>query len=239
MIEREFRVETTLDARAVEDRLRPLAPWRVKVAFSNGFDTGRLETMEPWNREPLGKLAMILEHAGEAVFKDARVLDIGCNAGYNTITLMQKFGCDVVGIDNNRRNLEKLNALAGIAGVAPNASVRDAHDYDFDPFDVILHLGTLYHLQDPIAAMRAAARNLKPGGRLYLETVVYDGDDPLACKFIYGFGGDHTNFWALSEDTIGLILKDAGLSQVETVRVVQIKRYEGTGLNRTLFCARK
>jgi len=228
-----------MDARDVKQRLQPLEPWRVNVSFSNGFDTGQLETMEPWNRAPLGKLAMIIGHSGEDAFKGARVLDIGCNAGYNVITLMQKYGCDVVGIDNNRKNLQKLTALAEIADVTPSASIHDAHDYDFDPFDVILHLGTLYHLQDPVAAMRAAARNLRAGGRLYLETVVYVSDDPMACKFIYMLGGDHTNFWGLSEAAIKLILTDAGLSQVETVRVVNIKSYEGTGLNRTLFCAYK
>lgn len=235
----DFVIETDLDPEAVRARLEPLQPWRIRIAFSNGFDTGRLETMQPWNARPLGKLKTLADHVGHEVFRDARVLDVGSNAGYNAIFLTQSRNCRVVGIDNNRLNLRKAEALCEIAGVRPEFHIADAHEFRADPFDIVLHLGTLYHLQDPIKAMRTAAANLREGGHLFLETTGYEGADPLDARLIYGFGGDRTNYWALGIGAIRLILEDAGLRDVELVKTVQLGIYEGTGLNRLLLVARR
>lgn len=195
--------------------------------------------MEPWTDRPLTKLNLIMAAAGEDLFDGARVLDVGFNAGYNAISLAQKYGCTVVGIDNNRLNLKTAEALCRVAGVRPDLRIEDAHTFEAEPFDVILHLGTLYHLQDPILAMRTASRNTKAGGALFLETVGYEGRDSLDCRLIYGLSGDTTNFWALGLGAIELILRDAGFSEVDVIRTFDLNIYEGTGLNRVLIKARK
>ena len=234
-----FFIKTDLSKDEVRDLLKPLEPWRVKIGFSNGFDTETLETMRPWNTHPLYKLKMLADYVGMERLKSKRVLDIGFNAGYNSILLSQNFGCDVVGIDNNRLNLSKAEVLCDIAGASPELLIADAHDFVSDPFDIVLHLGTLYHLQDPIKSMRTAASNLKPGGMLVLETTGCVGNDPLDCRLIYGWGGDTTNYWALGSRAIELILEDAGLKNISVIKTLEPKVYEGSGLNRILLVAER
>ncbi|MEM6933950.1 MAG: class I SAM-dependent methyltransferase, partial [Pseudomonadota bacterium] len=239
MIASDFVIETEKSREEVEAEMRKLEPWRVHVTFSNGFETSELETIQPWNPHPLNKLRMLMEHAGEDVFQSARVLDIGFNAGYNSIALTQQYGCDVVGVDNNPLNLRKAEALTAMAGVAPKFLIADAQEFTDEPFDVVLHLGTLYHLEEPVRSMRTAAANLKPGGWLFLETVGYNGTDPLDARMIYGFFGDKTNFWALGEGALRVMLELAGFTDTQVIRTVDLKIYEGTGLNRIILSARK
>ena len=233
-------IETDKSFDEVDRAMRAMEPWRVHVKFSNGVDTSTMETMQPWNAYPLNKLKTIMEFAGEEIFRGARVLDIGFNAGYNCIALMQGYGAQLVGIDNNRLNLEKAQALCAMAGVEPDLHIADAHTFtDEGGFDVLLHLGTLYHLQDPILALKTTAANLKDGGHLFLETASYEGRDPMDSRFIFGMGGDKTNYWALSLPAIELILAEAGFRDISVIRKYDIKIYEGTGLNRTLLHARR
>jgi 2-polyprenyl-3-methyl-5-hydroxy-6-metoxy-1,4-benzoquinol methylase len=126
-----------------------------------------------------------------------------------------------------------------MAGVSPVLKIADATEFVDEPFDLILHLGTLYHLQDPIKAMRTAARNTKLGGHLFLETMGYEGHDPLDCRLIYGLGGDTTNFWALGLAAIRCVLKDAGFSEVILVGKYEMKIFQGTGMSRVLLHAKR
>jgi 2-polyprenyl-3-methyl-5-hydroxy-6-metoxy-1,4-benzoquinol methylase len=43
----------------------------------------------------------------DAMVSGKRVVDFGCGLGYQIIVLVRKFGCSVIGIDSNRRTLEK------------------------------------------------------------------------------------------------------------------------------------
>jgi tRNA (mo5U34)-methyltransferase len=240
VLEPNLTIETARSREEISGLLKPLEPWRVNVQFSNGFSTKELKTYQPFTEMPLQKLCFFVKTAGEKPFKKARVLDIGFNAGYNGIALCQHFGCEVVGIDIAKANLEKATLLSSLASVSQTLKLEDAQTYiDKDPFDIVLHLGTLYHLRDPILSMQSAAKNTKPGGYLFLETTIYQAEDPLVCKFIFGRNGDKTNFWALGPGVVQTILKDAGFNEIKDIKTVVPKSFEGSGLARTLYTARK
>jgi tRNA (mo5U34)-methyltransferase len=240
MINPKFHIETEASQQALTQQLEKHQPWRVGISFSNGVNTADLETTEPFSSIPLNKLRLIADHYGENNLINKRVLDIGSNVGYNAIILSRDFGCNVTGIDNNLRNIKKATMIAKICGVNIDFKQADAGSYyQSNEFDVILHLGTLYHLPDPVGALKCATMSLKSKGRIYIESAVYEGQDDYACRFIHGYNNDYTNYWALSPKAIVEILQQHGLTNIEKIHTVAIKTYEGTGMSRALFCAEK
>jgi 2-polyprenyl-3-methyl-5-hydroxy-6-metoxy-1,4-benzoquinol methylase len=168
------------------------------------------------------------------------VLDIGCNNGYNGITLAQLYGARPVGIDFAGRHPKVARELARISNVEGEWLQADAEQFSRPgAFDLILHFGTLYHLPNPMLALRRCAENLKPGGWLALETVAYiGGANPKDSRWVWGFNGDITNYWALSKVTIEEWLAQIGFEQIQLAIESKPKIYEGE-MSRVLYVARK
>lgn len=96
---------------------------------------------------------------------NGRVLDVGGGAGIHSRALMDA-GYDVEMIDPVPRHVEQAQ------GVGVAASVGDARDLRFPDasFDAVIMLGPLYHLsarEDRHAALREAARVVRPGGMVF------------------------------------------------------------------------
>jgi SAM-dependent methyltransferase len=91
------------------------------------------------------------------------VLDAACGVGYGTAHLAQK-SSRVVGIDLDAETL----AYARRRYAAPNVEFRemDASSLEFpdEAFDVVVSFETLEHIKEAEAAVREAARVLRPGG---------------------------------------------------------------------------
>ena len=66
-------------------------------------------------------------------------------------------------------------------------------------FDVVQHLGLLYHLRDPMLSLAQSRSVLKDGGTLLLETAYHRSDDTCSARFNFGpgeFYDDFTTWWA-------------------------------------------
>ena len=90
------------------------------------------------------------------------VLDVGCDDP----EICREFypeGVDYLGLDCLSRDREKFRLL----GMAEFLPLRDAS------FDVVSFLGSLDHVFDYKLALREADRVLKPGGTLYLASLVW------------------------------------------------------------------
>jgi SAM-dependent methyltransferase len=105
----------------------------------------------------------------------ARVLDAGCGVGH-FIHYYESRGCEIVGVDGRSENIAEVQRRHP----AVRAVVGDVENYDLTQlgrFDIVHCLGLLYHLENPIAALR----NLKHvcDGLLVLETMVMDAASPV------------------------------------------------------------
>ncbi|MHB8644822.1 MAG: class I SAM-dependent methyltransferase [Thermomicrobiales bacterium] len=96
-----------------------------------------------------------------------RLLDVGCGPGSITCDLAALVAPgEVIGIDLQASQVEAAKELAAQRGVA-NVTFEVGNIYDLPfrdaRFDVGVALGTLFHLSDPLAALREMRRVLKPG----------------------------------------------------------------------------
>jgi SAM-dependent methyltransferase len=81
---------------------------------------------------------------------DLRILDLGCQEGGYAIEFALH-GAEVVGIEAREANIDKARARAAALGVDrvtfELGDVRDLTERRFGPFDVVLCLGIVYHLE--------------------------------------------------------------------------------------------
>lgn len=102
-----------------------------------------------------------------------RVLDLGCGTGVVARTAARAVGRggSVTGLDLNEGMLAAAQAAAARQGLAVEWRAGNATALPFPgaSFDVVLSQQALQFVSDPAAALREAARVLRPQGRLALN----------------------------------------------------------------------
>ena len=209
-------LQTSLTPEQLRDRLTQWEPWSIRVDFSNGVSTKDFKRRSPFDADPLNKFGVVEAAIPFAELSGGRMLDIGCNAGYNSINAAVKYGTRCTGIDIVPRHIEISRFFSKLAGVNAEFLIASAETFSRPKeFDVVLHFGTLYHLPNPVLSLRATFDNLRPGGYLALETQVYDHpEDPNICYFLHMQNNDRTNFWALSTSVLTKCLELVGFRDI-------------------------
>jgi SAM-dependent methyltransferase len=143
---------------------------RRQMAESFGVDTERYDRTRPAYPDAL--IEQIL-----AATPGRDVLDVGCGTGI-LARQMRAAGCTVLGVEPD----ERMAAFARSTGV----DVEPARFEEWDPagrtFDVVA-AGTAWHWIDPVAGAAAAARALRPGGRLAALWHTFTVPDPVMEAF--------------------------------------------------------
>jgi tRNA (mo5U34)-methyltransferase len=99
----------------------------------------------------------------------------------------------------------------------------DFMDCDLDAigrWDVVLYLGVLYHMPDPLGALRRVAAVTRELAVVETEAVVVPGYEHEALWRFFAFDeldGDLTNWWAPNLSALGGMLLAAGFSQARAV----------------------
>jgi len=215
-------LHTTLASEELKQKLQRWKPWTHRFDFDNGVSTRNFANLTQFNERPLGKVALFAPGVPFAELAGGRLLDVGSNVGHNSIHAAVKYRFSTIGIDIHSRYIEASRFLAGVAGVSCEFELGSAETFSRPrEFDVVLHFGTLYHLPNPLLALRQSFENLKPGGYLALETQVYDHpQDPNICYFMHMQNNDATNFWALSTHVLKKNLELIGFSDVREVKKI-------------------
>jgi len=89
-------------------------------------------------------------------------------------------------------------------------------------FDVVLFLGVLYHLEDPLLALRKVAQFVKPGGVCIVETEAMEipgSGDRALCEFFPGqeLNDDSSNWWAPNAAALDGLCRAAGFGTVQVL----------------------
>jgi ubiquinone/menaquinone biosynthesis C-methylase UbiE len=108
----------------------------------------------------------------------SRLLDVASGRGASAIFLAERFGCEVVGIDYSRKNIEAGNEEARTK--SPNSKVTfqwaDAEALPFPDasFDAVICECAFCTFPDKQAAAREFSRVLHPSGRVGLSDLTRD-----------------------------------------------------------------
>lgn len=155
----------------------------------------------------LSRLQLPLDLSG------CRALDIGASDGFFSRELHRR-GATVTAIDYRPKDVSGFAVMERIYGHEfefIHANISELEKLDLAPFDIVLFLGVLYHLPDPIRALHQVRGLCK--GTLFLETYVelFDEDQPSARYYPADtLVGDNTNFWAPNPAAVQGFLEDTG-----------------------------
>jgi SAM-dependent methyltransferase len=163
-------------------------------------------------------------------FKDKRVFDIGCWTGGTTL-LLATLAKEVFAIEEVKKYADIASYLAKSFGIDDRVSVRSMSLYDcnseefFDRFDVVYFPGVIYHLSDPLVALRILFNSLKPGGFILVESAGINTEEPL-CRFdgslIYNVGTRERlnrggwNWFLPSPSALYRMMREAGFDDIQT-----------------------
>lgn len=147
--------------------------------------------------------------------KNAKILDIGCGNGGQTITLAKAFpDAEITAVDIDEAQLERLNkAIAQMKlNGRVNAMNRSMHDLKFadESFDLIWCEGAIYNIgfAEGISAWK---RYLKKNGFLVVSEASWISEPSIETKKFWSDAGCVLNF--LDKNLI--IIKEAGYNVID------------------------
>ncbi len=153
-----------------------------------------------------------------------RVLEAGCASGHVSEKLSAQ-GCTVVGIEIDASVVEPAQQWLErvIVGNFDDASLW--RELEGELFDAILFGDVLEHLKDPLTTLRESLRFLQPSGVVVISVPnIAHADVKIALingQFPYSDDGllDRTHISFFTKESLLKLVKDAGLVEVEIVRV--------------------
>jgi tRNA (mo5U34)-methyltransferase len=227
----------------LEERVQSL-PWYHRIELPGGVVTPGVT--DP--RERLDLLSLPENMSGMSV------LDVGAWDGFFSFECERRGADRVVAADYHAWQVSQRGSKASfeLAREALGSKVEDVeiqvHELSEERlgrFDLVLFLGVLYHLRDPLGGLEALAR--VTGGTLVLETHVdlVLGRRPAAAFYPEReLNGDYTNWWGPNPAAAIGMLRAAGFGSAEMVfprsRAYELARAvrRGSRQGRAVFHAR-
>ena len=220
----------TTDASAVGQAIRELGPWFHNLHLPGGVQTA---PDHAYGDFPAFKWKQIAPYIPQDLH-GAKVLDIGCNAGFYSFELARR-GAQVTAIDVDPRYLAQARWAARQFRLEHRVSFHQMQIHEIvdlpGQFDWIWLMGVLYHLRHPLLALDIVRR--KASGHMVLQTLTMpesevldtprdlgmDERDRLLARgwprmaFIeHRLADDPTNWWAPNAACVLAMARSAGFA---------------------------
>lgn len=159
---------------ALEELAKSLCPWK-KGPF-NLFD---IKIDAEWRSD----------HKWERIvpamdsLKDKVICDVGCNNGYFMFRMAHHQPRLVLGLDpvlHMQAQFDLVQNYVSAPGLNFELFGVEHLPLFKNVFDVIFHMGIIYHHRHPIQQLLDIRESLKPGGVVYLETIGIPGEESIA-----------------------------------------------------------
>jgi arsenite methyltransferase len=156
-----------------------LAPSTLKQCCAAVYESDAARLLLGESFHPGG--TRLTERLGQIVklTPQARVLDVAAGKGTSATFLAARFGCEVVGIDFSRKNVEEATRIAMDMGLSERVSFQwaDAERLPFadGSFDAVICECAFCTFPDKAAAAGQFARVLRVGGQVGLSDLTRNG----------------------------------------------------------------
>jgi tRNA (mo5U34)-methyltransferase len=153
------------------------------------------------------------------------VLDVGAWDGYFSFAAERLGAARVVALDSviwhnvSKFPFELARATLGSKVEDVELEVLDIRPQTVGKFDVVIFLGVLYHMRDPMAALEAVASVAEE--LLVVETLIDMTFSPRKAVAFYPgtyLGGDHSNWWGPNAAAAVAMVSEFGFKDVRIVR---------------------
>ena len=134
-------------------------PWRLRDGRELPIPVAELESV---HRTRAGMIEERVRAALAAAGPDATALDLACNEGWFSQRLLEWGASRVVALDIRDENVRRAQLLRDHYGIpAERLEVRQADVFELDAtalgtYDVVLVLGLIYHVENPMGVLRLA-----------------------------------------------------------------------------------
>jgi 2-polyprenyl-6-hydroxyphenyl methylase / 3-demethylubiquinone-9 3-methyltransferase len=141
--------------------------------------TGKFAPLHKFNPVRLGWIrdrvvaAFGRDDAARRPFEGLRILDVGCGGGLVSEPLA-RLGAEVTGIDAGAANIKAAVVHAEASGLSLDyrvGAVEGLIAAGEDPYDVVLSLEVVEHVQDPARFLADCASLVRPGGLMIVATI--------------------------------------------------------------------
>jgi SAM-dependent methyltransferase len=142
-------------------------------AVTRSYDDGALDAIHATRLAMLD--AALAPHFPQGLAGRTAV-DLACHQGYFATELARRGCADVLALDARPEHVADCTLIAhalGLPAVRPvQSDVHAAAAANLGQHDVVLCFGLLYHLENPVGALRVARALTRPGGVCLVETQV-------------------------------------------------------------------
>ncbi|HTE53298.1 MAG TPA: class I SAM-dependent methyltransferase [Kofleriaceae bacterium] len=141
--------------------------------------------------------------------RSGRLLEVGPGPGHLLAAALRR-GYTVAGVDPNPSSVRRIRERLGVE--VELATIETSRLPDA-AFDAVVHIDLLSHFDDPVAALRAMARRLAPGGHICFEVGLLGGISPAWYRAL-GRVGFPEHRWLYSREALARVMARAGLAMV-------------------------
>ena len=202
----------------IRERVAALGPWFHNLDL-NGVKTAPDHFLGDYP-------AVKWRHFADAIPADLSgksVLDVGCNAGFYSLEMKRRGAARVLAIDYDEGYLQQARFAAEVTGLDIEFAQLSVYDVGAlgERFDLVLFLGVLYHLEDPLGAMRRVAALTRELAIIETAAIALGAEHeerPLWELYPADeFAGDPTNWWAPNLRAVHDLCRAAGFRRSQTI----------------------
>ncbi len=169
--------------RRLRTALAKWTDWFYEFDFQDGVSTQTDPVVNEIHRTRAEMILPFLDGQFGDRWPDVRCLDVASHQGWFAMQVALRGAREVRGIDIRESHVERASAIGEITGLQ-NIRFERRNLYEVDAeqdgvFDLTLFLGVLYHLDNPLEALRTVRSVTKQ--LCVLETQVARSAPPLSC----------------------------------------------------------